>query len=343
VQRLAPGIGLSFLVACIGFWGDPVLKAATGGRLGLPAMVIALVVGIALNSLSERSLFAPGIAWCVKTLLRYAIGLLGLRVVLGDILGLGLSTLLLVVVSMVATVAGGLWLARLLDRQSGYGALAGAACAVCGASATLATASVVPDYRAKSADIAFTVVAANAISTLAMLAYPSLCILLGLDARQSGILIGATIHDMAQVVGAGYAMSEEAGTLAVIVKLFRVFLLLPMVLLIGWWLMRQTTIQSKQDRASVPIPLFAVAFVLLACLNSAMAGMPNLSAALHYPALKSALGTASTWGLLIAISALGLGTSLKSLASIGWRHIAVFMGATAVILLLVLFGVLLGG
>lgn len=311
--------------------------------MGLPAMVIALVVGIALNSLSERSLFAPGIAWCVKTLLRYAIGLLGLRVVLGDILGLGLSTLLLVIVSMIATVAAGVWLARLLDRQQGYGALAGAACAVCGASATLATASVVPNYREKSADIAFTVVAANAVSTVVMLAYPSLCILLGLDARQSGILIGATIQDMAQVVGAGYAMSEATGNLAVIVKLFRVFLLLPMVLLIGWWLMRQTNTQSRQDQAKVPIPLFAVAFVLLACLNSAMAAMPEFAASIQYPALKSALSTASTWGLLIAIAALGLGTSLKSLASIGWRHIAVFMGATGVILVLVLAGILLGG
>ncbi|WP_164153190.1 putative sulfate exporter family transporter, partial [Stenotrophomonas maltophilia] len=90
----------------------------------------------------------------------------------------------------------------------GYGALAGAATAVCGASAALATTTVLPHYKARAADTAFTVVAANALSTIVMLLYPPLAILLGFDATKTGILIGATIHDMAQVVGAGYAVSD---------------------------------------------------------------------------------------------------------------------------------------
>jgi uncharacterized membrane protein YadS len=87
--------------------------------------------------------------------------------------------------------------------------------------------------------VTFTVIAANAVSTLVMVAYPPLCVLLGLDAQTTGIMLGATIHDMAQVVGAGYAVSEPVGNTAVIVKLFRVFLLLPVVVAIGWWFVRQ--------------------------------------------------------------------------------------------------------
>src|SRR5215213_2248372 len=95
-------------------------------------------------------------------------------------------------------------------------------------------AALVPNYPQKGADVTFTVVAANAVSTLVMVAYPPLCALLGLNPQTTGIMLGATIHDMAQVVGAGYAVSEPVGNTAVIVKLFRVFLLLPAVLGIGW-------------------------------------------------------------------------------------------------------------
>jgi uncharacterized membrane protein YadS len=114
----------------------------------------------------------------------------------------------LVIVAMAATIVTAVWLARRFGTGIGYGVLAGAATAVCGASATLATATVVPAYPGKSTDVAFTVVAANAVSTGVMLLYPVLASALGLSEVETGILLGATIHDMAQVVGAGYAVSE---------------------------------------------------------------------------------------------------------------------------------------
>jgi uncharacterized integral membrane protein (TIGR00698 family) len=335
LQRLAPGLALALGVAVGAVFAAPLLKAATGGRLSLPDMVIALVIGVLLHGLASRPAFEPGLTFCVKTLLRWAIGLLGLRVALGDIVGLGAGVALLVVASMAVTIVATIALARALERDAGFGALAGAANAVCGASATLATSSVVPDYPRKSADIAFAVVMANALSTVVMLAYPALCAALGFDARTTGVMLGATIHDMAQVVGAGYAVSEEAGNTAVIVKLFRVFLLLPVVLAIGWWFARRG---DGVGPAKVPAPLFAVVFLALCGLNSAMAAAPALAASLGYGPIKAALGTASSWALLIAIAALGLGTSLKSILTIGWRHMAVFTGATLVILAVVLAG-----
>jgi uncharacterized integral membrane protein (TIGR00698 family) len=235
--------------------------------------------------------------------------------------------------SMGLTVAAGVLLARFLKVGDGYGALGGAATAVCGASAALATATVVPNYPQKGADVTFTVVAANAISTLVMVAYPPLCAALGLDAEATGILLGATIHDMAQVVGAGYAVSEPVGNTAVIVKLFRVFLLLPAVLAIGWWFTRAS---GTAGAVKVPVPGFALAFLGFCLLNSLMPHVPALAP--WYAHVKAGLGQASTWGLLIAIAALGLGTSLASLFRIGWRHIAVFVGTTFVILAVVVAG-----
>ncbi|WP_230533435.1 YeiH family protein [Microvirga roseola] len=338
-RRLAPGMALSAAVALAAYLAEPLfaagLRAATGWSYTLPAIVIALLIGIALNGPASKPVFEPGMTWCVKKLLRIAIALLGLRIALSDIVDLGLAPALLIIASMVLTVMSGVWLARWFKVGDGYGALAGAATAVCGASATLATATVVPNYPQKGADVAFTVVAANAVSTLVMVAYPPLCVLLGLDVQTTGIMLGATIHDMAQVVGAGYAVSEPVGNTAVIVKLFRVFLLLPAVLAIGWWYTRHG---AAHDRAKVPVPVFALVFLGLCVLNSLVALAPGLMPV--YTPIKTALVQISSWGLLIAIAALGLGTSLSSLLRIGWRHIAVFTGTTLVILLTVIVGLL---
>ena len=330
-RQLAPGIALAAAIAVAASLSAPRIATV----FPIPGMVIALLIGIALNGLASRRAFEPGLTWCVKKLLRIAIGLLGIRIALGDIVDLGLGVALLVVLAMVLTVAAGIRLARFFQLDLGYGALAGAATAVCGASAALATATVVPNYPQKGADVTFTVVAANAVSTLVMVAYPPLCLLLGLDAQTTGIMLGATIHDMAQVVGAGYAVSEPVGNTAVIVKLFRVFLLLPTVLAIGWYFMRQ---RGQAGEAKVPVPVFALVFLTLCLVNSLAPLLPGLAPV--YGPVKSALVTASNWGLLLAIAALGLGTSLTAILRIGWRHIAVFTGTTLVILGVVTAGLL---
>ena len=299
-------------------------------------MVIALFLGIALNGVAARPIFQPGLALSVKVVLRWAVALLGLRVSLGEIAALGLPVALLVVVAMAATVVAGFGLARPFGQPAPFGALAGAATAVCGASATLATATVLPDYRGKEADIVFVVVAVNALSTVAMVAYPALSALLGFGDDLTGVMLGATIHDVAQVVGAGYAVSTEAGNTAVIVKLFRVFLLLPVVLAIGWWFTRTG---AAHESARVPVPVFGLVFLGLCVLNSLVPAVPRL-AAVHAP-VKQILVEASTGGLLVAIGALGLGTSLTAIASLGPRHLATVTGTTLVVLAVATAGLLL--
>jgi uncharacterized membrane protein YadS len=190
-------------------------------------------------------------------------------------------------------------------------------------------------YKGKDMDVAFVVVAVNALSTLAMVAYPLICSALGFDAQVTGVMLGATIHDVAQVVGAGYAVSEPAGNTAVIVKLFRVFLLFPVVLVIGWSFARRSL---ASEAARIPFPLFALVFVLLCVLNSIASSFAAVAPI--FAQVKAPLIEASTWGLLIAIGALGLGTSLPAIAALGWRHVATVTGTTVVILTSVTAGLL---
>jgi uncharacterized membrane protein YadS len=123
----------------------------------LPAIVIALFFGMALNPVAMRQEFRSGVTFCVKILLRWAIALLGLRIALGEIVALGMATGALVIAAMLVTMASGFLFARVFGQTTSYGALAGAGTAVCGASATLATSAVLPDYPGKQADVAFVV------------------------------------------------------------------------------------------------------------------------------------------------------------------------------------------
>jgi uncharacterized membrane protein YadS len=141
---------------------------------------------------------------------------------------------------------------------------------------------------------------------------------------------------VAQVVGAGYAVSEPTGNTAVIVKLFRVFLMLPIVLAVGALFARRAVASAA---AKIPVPVFALVFVALCALNSIAAAFAAVTPI--FAQIKAPLIEISTWGLLIAISALGLGTSLTAIAALGWRHVATVIGTTLVILVIVTAGLML--
>jgi len=325
---------MSALVAVIAYVAAPYVARL----VPIPNMVIALIVGIALNPIAARPTTQPGMAFCVRTVLRWAVALLGLRVGLADIAALGGETAALIVLAMAATTVSGFVIARWSARTPGFGALVGVGTAVCGASATLACSTVVPDYSGKDTDIAFVVVAVNALATLAMLIYPPICIVLHFNAQTTGVMLGGTIHDVAQVVGAGYAVSPAVGNTAVIVKLFRVFLLLPVVLGVGWYFTRKG---MQHGEARVPAPVFGIVFLILCVVNSVVPLVPALMPV--YTPIKGALVEASTWGLLLAIGALGLGTSVTSIITLGWRHIATVIATTAVILVIMTGGLLIIG
>ncbi len=323
LPNIVPGIVLAAAVAVASFGGAKLLAPI----LPVTAMVVALFIGIALNPFAARPVFASGIDFCVRNVLRYGVALLGLRIALGDIAALGLATVAIVLSAMLVTMIAGVVFARAFGQHPAYGATVGIGTAVCGASAVLAASMVTPDYRGKQAEMIFVVVALNSFATLAMVLYPALCAWLGFDDRTTGIMLGATIHDVAQVVGAGYPVSEVAGNTAVIVKLFRVFLLFPIVLATGWWFARGAV---AGHNIKAPVPVFALAFMALVVLNSVIVQFPT--AAHSYIAAKPLFVEASNWALLVAIAALGLSTGVATIASLGWRHLATVSATTLVIL-----------
>ena len=161
---------------------------------------------------------------------------------------------------MATTIVFGLLLARRLRLSPMFGVLSGGAVAICGASAALAIASVLPRDATRERDTILTVVSVTALSTLAMILYPVFATSIGLDHKQAGVFIGGTIHDVAQVVGAGYTISNETGDIATYVKLLRVAMLLPAVFAISFVFARR---DGKGKVARPTLPLFLIGFAAL--------------------------------------------------------------------------------
>ena len=296
-----PGIAVSGVVAIAASLLSLQYKAS--------AMLFALLLGMALHFLAEEGRCLPGIQLASSVVLRTGVALLGLRITIDQVTALGWSAIALVVVSVVLTVAIGIVIARSLKLGSAFGTLTGGAVAICGASAALAIASILPTHRHAERDASFTVIGVTALSTLAMILYPLVVGALGLDHRLAGIFLGATIHDVAQVVGAGYSVSNETGDAATIVKLLRVAMLLPVCLAIGFAL----HVRGATAAHAAPIlPWFAVAFAALVVVNS-LGWVPA--------PVVDAGSTLSRACLVTAIAAIGMKTSLKSLADMGLKPV----------------------
>lgn len=279
---------------------------------GGPGMLYALLFGIAFNYLAKDARYAPGIAAASRTILRLGVALLGARLTLGDLSALGGLKASLVVGSVALSILGGWGIARLCGLRRDLAILTAGAVSICGASAAMAVAAILPDHERKDSDTIMTVVVVTSLSTVAMIAYPLVVGLLDMDDAQAGIFLGATIHDVAQVVGAGYMVSDEAGLMATMVKLLRVACLVPVVLILSliWRKKRDAGDDAPQPGllARLPIPLFLIGFLLLAAINS--------TGTLPAP-LTDGMADASGWCIITAVAALGIKTSLKDLMKTG--------------------------
>ncbi|HMA50173.1 MAG TPA: putative sulfate exporter family transporter, partial [Magnetospirillaceae bacterium] len=186
-------------------------------------------------------------------------------------------------------------------------------------------ASVLPKHEKSERDTILTVVTVTALSTLAMIFYPILVKFLGFDDVHAGVFLGGTIHDVAQVIGAGLTISPEAGDVATYVKLLRVAMLLPVVSIIA-----STAAQGEGKAKGPKVPTFLIGFAVLVAINSTGV-LPGF--------VVTAVSQVSTWCLVTAIAALGMKTSFKSLVVVGWRPVGLMVIETAWILVLVLLSV----
>jgi len=289
-----------------------------------PTMLFALLLGMAFNfSTQTQGPTVPGIEFASKKVLRFGIALLGLRISFAEIGNLGVATVALVIVTVLSTIAVGMLLARVLGFKDNFGVLTGSAVAICGASAAMAVSAVLRKGENHERDTLFTVVGVTALSTVAMILYPLIVGYFELDHTAAGIFIGASIHDVAQVVGAGYTISEQTGDVATLVKLMRVAMLAPLVFVFA------LTLGEKEAGASGPpaLPMFLLAFILLMLANNLLP-VPQF--------IVEQLIHLSRWCLVTAIVAIGMKTSLGQLTEVGGRAILLIVLETIFLAVLVL-------
>lgn len=284
------------------------LAILSNALAGLPTMlvVLALGMGVRLALPGLTAWMAPGIAFTATTVLRGGVALLGFRVVADDLFALGLPALALVVVSVALTLAGGYAIGRLLRQPSDVAAVSATSVAICGASAALAASAAMPRRPGLERETVLVVLIVSLMSTAAMLLYPLITRSLGFDPSATALLLGAAIHDVAQVAGAGFSVSEDVGVRAVAVKMIRVACLLPVIATLAVLALPPAEAgagRARRWRAIRP-PTFLVLFFLFAVITST---------ALLPPAVSAQAGTVASWLLAAAVAAIGLKTGFGEL------------------------------
>jgi uncharacterized integral membrane protein (TIGR00698 family) len=288
---------------------------------GGPQFLYALLFGVALHHLSHDLKSQPGIEFCSRTVLRVGVALLGARITASQIVGLGWETAAIVIAAVVTTLLCGVLLGRCMGMNRAQSVLSGGSVAICGASAALAISAVLPQNKDSERFTLMVVVTVTVLSTVAMVIYPLLAKLLELPPELAGLFLGGTIHDVAQVVGAGYMLNPETGDYATIVKLFRVSMLAVVVIVISSLFKKERELaQDGAVAAKQPlVPWFLWVFVVLVIVNSA-GGVPF--------ALQTGLNDVSRACLVVAIAALGLKTSFRKLSKAGWRPFGLLLVET---------------
>lgn len=302
LEHLMPGITLVAIVT----------TAAYGLRLvpglgGISPMISAIFVGIAFANLTTVPPVAlPGLTFCGKRLLRIAVALLGFQLTVDQILQVGPVGMALLTILVFATYAFTMAAARLLRVDQGLARLLAAGTSICGASAVAAASAVA---KGRDEDVAYAIACVTLFGTVAMLLYPVLGAAASLGPFAYGFWTGASVHEVAQVVAAGYQQGTQAGEYSMVVKLSRVLLLAPV--LIAMSIVPNLGAPRKSPMRSAQIvPVFVVGFILAAIANSC--GLVPVP-------FKEAMMQTTPIILTAALSALGLGTRFGALRSRGWR------------------------
>ena len=286
---------------------------------GAPLTLMALLIGLALNFLGTDARLAPGLAFASRSLLRWGIVLVGVRVTGAQVLALGPVALACVVGIVALTMGAGVLVARRLGLGAAFGTLAGGAVAICGASAAMALATTLGEKRISQAQLTLVLVGIAAMSAGAMVLYPLLAHAMRFADLRAGFLLGASIHDVAQALGAGYAFSPDAGRIAAVVKLTRVALLAPVLAVVA------ATLPRGERGKGVGVPWFVVGFFAMAAINSTGA-IPAAAASIAEQAAAALLAA--------AVTATAIRSPLAQLLQAGTRPMLTIAAATLAALVL---------
>ncbi|MEX5729586.1 putative integral membrane protein (TIGR00698 family) [Rhodovulum iodosum] len=310
---LVPGVVLCATVAAAAFG----LRQVPGIGV-LSPMILSIVIGMALhNLLGTPAMAKPGVTFTMRRILRAAIVLLGLQLTLGQVVSVGATGLAVIAAALVATFLFTKAAGRMLGVDRGLAELIGAGTSICGASAVIACNTVT---RAHDEDVAYAVACVTVFGSLAMFLYPMLAAPLGLAPDHFGLWAGASIHEVAQVVAAGFQRGEAAGEAATVAKLSRVMMLAPLILTLA--MMART--HGAAEGARVPTPWFVFGFIAM-MLVASVAPPPA--------ELKADIVAATTFLLSMALAAMGLETDLRKLRAKGLRPLA--LGAVSTLFIAV--------
>lgn len=302
LRSYLPGIAVVGVAAGTAAW--------LAEHYGFPIILLGLLIGLALNFVAREETTHPGLDLASRTFLRWGIVALGFQVTLEQVAALGPWPFAALVAIMLLTFGAGVLGARVSGQSRYAGILAGGATAICGASAALALYGIIGRDRLSQAQFALTLVGVSLASALAMSIYPAIAGELGLSDGQAGFLIGASVHDVAQAIGGGFTYSDAAGAEATIIKLSRVALLGPALVLVSLWIGMDRGGAGQPLWRRISIPWFITGFGALLVLNSVVA-VPE--------AVRAATLTASKALLLFAVIATAMRSDLALILKLGWR------------------------
>lgn len=303
------GVLLIALFACAAFY---IGEARFFKEISFSPMIIGIILGMLYaNSLRNNlpDTWVPGIQFCSKKILRLGIILYGFRLTFQDILNVGVAGIVIDAIVVATTIIGGVYLGKLLKMDRDTALLTSVGSGICGAAAVLGAESTIRTQPYKTAVAVATVVI---FGTLSMFLYPIAyrAGMLELTPQEMGIYSGATLHEVAHAVGAGNAMGSEIANVAIIVKMIRVMLLVPVLLILGFWVAKRNTAGQDAQKGKLSIPWFALGFLVVIAFNS-FDLLPS--------AVVDAINNFDTFLLTMAMAALGAETSIDKFKKAGPR------------------------
>ena len=288
-----------------------------------PAMLFALLLGMTISFINHSKKFADGIDFAASVLLKIGIVLMGFRLVFEDINAFGLLPIGCIFFIVLLTLCFGIGLSYFFKKNITLGLVSGAGVAICGASAVLAVNAVLPTKLQKSNNSIFVIVTITILSTLSMIIFPVFAKFFDLSNFVSGFLIGSTIHDVAQVVGAGYSINDDAGILATFFKMVRVLALPVVILAVSYC-------YNSRDRSVLNFPIFILGFLVTAFLANSVE-FPDF--------IINSSVTVSSWLLVCAIAAIGMKTQFSDMKKVD-LSLFLFVTMESIFILLVSLGFL---
>ncbi len=302
------GILLIALFACAAFY---IGEAQIFKEISFSPMIIGIILGMLYaNSLRNNlpETWVPGIQFCSKKVLRIGIILYGFRLTFQDILNVGVAGIVIDAIIVATTILGGIWIGKLLKMDRDTALLTSVGSGICGAAAVLGAESTIRTQPYKTAVAVATVVIFGTISMfLYPVAYRSGW--LDLSPQEMGIYTGSTLHEVAHAVGAGNAMGTDISNVSIIVKMIRVMLLVPVLLILGFWMARRNAASgTSAEKGKVNIPWFAVGFLVVIGFNS-LNLLPTV--------FVDAINYFDTFLLTMAMAALGAETSIDKFKKAG--------------------------